>query len=38
MKPTNQDISSLRAELGFSLRALLAVSVVVAFVLLLHFP
>jgi hypothetical protein len=38
MKPTNPVLSSLRDELGFLLKALLAVSVVVTFVLLLHFP
>jgi hypothetical protein len=38
MKPTNQDLSCLRDELGFTLKALLAVGVVVTFVLLLHFP
>lgn len=38
MKSTNPVISSLYDDLGFSLKALLAVSVVVTFVLLLHFP
>jgi hypothetical protein len=37
MKSTNPVLSSLRDDLGFSLKALLAVSVVVTFVLLLHF-
>lgn len=37
MKSTNPAITSLRADLGFSLKALLAVGVVVTFVLLLHF-
>ena len=37
MKSTNP-ITSLRDEPGFLFRALLAVSVVVAFVFILHFP
>lgn len=37
MKSTNTVFTPLRADLGFFLEALLAVSVVVAFVLLLHF-
>ncbi len=38
MKPTAPAFSSLRDDLGFMLKALLAVGVVVTFVLLLHFP
>ena len=38
MKLTNPLLSSRRDELGFFLRALLAVGLVVTFVLLLHFP
>ncbi len=37
MTSTNPVISSLRDDLGFSVKALLAVGVVVTFVLLLHF-
>jgi len=37
MKSTNPVLSTLRDELGFSLKALLSVGVVVTFVLLLHF-
>lgn len=37
MKSTNSLPSALRDELGFPLKALLAVGVVVTFVLLLHF-
>ncbi len=37
MKSTNPILSSLRDDLGFFLKALLAVGVVVTFVLLLHF-
>jgi len=37
MKPTNP-IHSMRDDLNFSLRALLAIGVVVTFVLLLHLP
>jgi hypothetical protein len=37
MKLTNPVLSSLRDDLGFFLKALLSVGVVVTFVLLLHF-
>jgi hypothetical protein len=37
MKSTNPVFTSLPDDLGFFLKALLAVGVVVAFVLLLHF-
>jgi hypothetical protein len=37
MKVTNTVLRAHRADLGFVLRALLAVGVVVTFILLLHF-